>query len=294
MPDIPLNILGYGYVTSGTGTQNPTGPTAANTAFDVLPYLRDRKSIKLMAKQDQMAVCAAAMASVMAGVDMSVNGERTGIYFSVGHIPFEQHPLDVLYEKSIDKEKLSMARFATEALSALNPLMTFKCLPNMPVYHVSYNLQIEGPYFVTYPGAGQWVQALQQAITDIANGRVRYALVGAVADQLNPLVRHHINRTDPDATASLIDAACVFLLSGETSDKTLGVLSGVSSSYQPHDAFKLHVDNPMQRAIPEVQAGAADPALYIARQLDRSIPGQYPIALQTGDGMSCRLLLEVL
>lgn len=153
MSDLPVNILGYSWL-GPEGLSRDGAGDSRQTEFDVRPLLRDRKAIKFMAKQDQMAVHAAIRAVEKAGLEITALGKNAGLYFAVGSIPFEQQPLDVLYEKSIDAGAFSMQRFSSEASTALNPLLTFKCLPNMPVFHVSYNLHIQGPYYVTYPGAG--------------------------------------------------------------------------------------------------------------------------------------------
>ena len=87
-----------------------------------------------------------------------------------------------------------MRRFATEGYLAPNPLLTFRCLPNMPAFHVSINFDLQGPYLVTYPGAGQLYAALEEARVALETGAIDVALVGGVAHQRNFLVEHHVRR----------------------------------------------------------------------------------------------------
>src|SRR5207253_861874 len=85
--------------------------------------------------------------------------------------------------------------------------------PNMPTFHVSVNFDVQGPYFVTYPGPGQFYLALEAACTALAEGEVDVALVGGVAHQRNYLVRYHFSRLElPVAAEDLQDAAGCLVL----------------------------------------------------------------------------------
>jgi hypothetical protein len=53
---------------------------------------------------------------------------------------------------------------------------------------------MRGPYFVTYPDAGEFYLALESAAAALESGEVEVALLGAVADQNNFLVAYHFCR----------------------------------------------------------------------------------------------------
>ena len=77
-PDVPLILLGSHWV----GPQDlkwDQRPASAEAVFDVAPLLKDRKTIKLMAKQDRMALAAAAGALRQAGLSESDRRDRTGV-----------------------------------------------------------------------------------------------------------------------------------------------------------------------------------------------------------------------
>ena len=189
-----------------------TGMAAVCGAYDVGPYLRIRKMGKFMGKQDGLAVVAGARAVQAAGL-ASPLGERCGLYAAVGYIPFEAGDINRLIDASLDGDDFSMQRFAANAFGAINPLLTFRVLPNMPAFHVSLNLDIQGPYEVSYPGIGQFYTVLEGAIAAITSGIIDVALVGAVADQRNFLVEHHFSRlTPPVEPARLADAAAFIVL----------------------------------------------------------------------------------
>ncbi|MEE9466350.1 MAG: beta-ketoacyl synthase N-terminal-like domain-containing protein, partial [Candidatus Neomarinimicrobiota bacterium] len=170
-------------------------------------YLKTGKLRKFMGEQDAMAVVATGRALESAGLAGSL-GERVGLYLAVGYIPFEEHDIAGLLEHSMDDSGFSMELFTTKGYDAFNPLLTFRCLTNMPAYHISVNFDIRGPYFVTYPGIGQWYSALAEACTALQSSQIDVALVGAVAHQRNFLVAHHFSRIPaPVPVESLIDSA---------------------------------------------------------------------------------------
>ena len=207
-------------------------------------YLKSRKSRKYMGQQDHLAVMAAGDALASAGLGSESLRERGGLYLAVGYLPFEEEDIKTLVEYSTDSHGFSMKRFSTEGYNSVNPLLTFRCLSNMPAYHVSVNFDIQGPYFVTYPAAGQFYLALEEAIHALASGAVEYALVGGVAHQRNFLVTHHFDRLSPPLPAEDLTDAAGFLVLESTGDaERRGAairarLLDWSVSYLPHHPFE--------------------------------------------------------
>ena len=201
-----------------------------------------------MGKQDQLAVIAAGLAAKSAGMSDEDLRMKTGLYLCVGYIPFERQEIETIAKNSSSNGEFSMELFSTKGFEEVNPLLTFRCLPNMPIFHVSLNLNIQGPYFITYPGAGQFYLALEQAVFALESREIDYALVGGVADQNNFLVQHHFQRLGFDAS-QLLDAAgflCLGRGNGQqrlvkykilfSSDKADG-----TSAVQPYGAATLPI-----------------------------------------------------
>jgi hypothetical protein len=179
---------------------------------DPAPYLKAPKLRKYMGVQDDLAVVAAGRAIESAGL-RDVPPERIGLYLAVGYIPFEQSDLEPLLAASLEDGRISMERFSTAGFRAVNGLLTFRCLPNMPAFHISVNCNIQGPYFVTYPGPAQFYLALEEAVHALLEGTIDAALVGGVAHQRNFLVAYHFSRLDvPIAFDDLRDAAGCLVL----------------------------------------------------------------------------------
>ena len=206
-------------------------------------YLRTPKNRKFMGAQDHLAVCAAGRALASAGLTAGDLRTRAGLFLAVGFIPFERQDIDALITSSLEGDRISLPRFGSEAFSVVNPLLTFRCLPNMPAYHVSACFDIQGEYYVTYPGAGQFYSALQEAIDALTNERIAIALVGSVADQTNFLVTHHHQRLRPPVPpAELRDGAGFLVLERAAEhDARRGPHRGrvlqLTTSYSPHDPF---------------------------------------------------------
>lgn len=192
-------ITGAGSVVLGEGSPDPT------------PFLKSRKNRKFMGRQDDLAVIAAGQAMASAAL---AGGERVGLFLAVGYIPFEASDIGPVLAESLDEQGLfSLRRFGEEGLHRAHPLLTFRCLPNMPAFHVSMNFDIQGPSCVVYPGPGQLYLALEEATAALDEGRVDAALVLGVAHQRNFLVEHHFSRVAaPADPASLRDAAGCLVL----------------------------------------------------------------------------------
>lgn len=221
-----------------TGLGQVTGPC------DVRPHLKSPKLRKFMGPQDALAVTAAARALDQAGLGGQPLGERAGLFIAVGHLPFEEEDIDRLLEGSLVDGAFSMRAFAEHGYHAVNPLITFKCLSNMPAFHASVNFDIQGPYFVTYPDVGQTYAALDEAAAALEDGRVDVALVVGVAHQKNFLVTHHARRVVPPAPLErLVDGAGCLVLETEQHAARRGARARarlVSSAlrYEPVDPFE--------------------------------------------------------
>ncbi len=243
---------------AGRVVLDPGAPTC-----DPLPFLKTRKSRKYMGVQDDLAVVSAGRALASAGLAGAPLGERTGLYLAVGYIPFQEQDIRPVLAASLEEGEFSMARFAGGGYQRAHPLLTFRCLPNMPAYHVSVNFDIQGPYLVTYPGAGQFYLALEEACAALREGRIDVALVGGVAHQRNFLVEHHFRRILPPVSADrLRDAGGVLVLETKAAAEARGAsikatLSSLAITYTPFDALE---EMPIHRESATVDGLAWTPA----------------------------------
>lgn len=269
-------------------------------ACDSTPWLRERKSRKYMGLQDELAVVAAGRALSAAGLCAPL-GSAVGLYMAVGYIPFERRDAQPVLMGSIDgAQRFSMERFASDGYLRAHPLVTFRCLPNMPAYHVSANFGIEGPYVIAYPGPGQMYLSMQQACAALEDRAIEVALCGGVAHQRNFLVEHHYARLLPEVTAERLRDAAGFVVlelaehARARGARLLAALDALDVDYRAFDPrSELPVANERWEGVPELDAGAelgpASLPIAISRCLDVAAPSGWQAAhvQLTRDGYSC-------
>ena len=280
----------------------------AEQKIDVLPWLLTKKMRKFMGKQDMLAVVAAGRCLANAGLPAPAQEEadpargersrqterealeafrrdRMGVYLSVGYIPFERGDIDGLAISSVDQNgEFSMERFGKDALLEVNPLLAFRCLPNMPIFHISLNFKIQGPYFIAYPGVGQFYLALEEALFALEDDRIDLALLGGVADQDNFLVAHHFKKSRNDnENFQPLDAGGFLCLERREAAKkrgaqALAILKDYRVSYQAPD---FEGNPPIFRETLKLRGQENVPSLAGARETgDYRGPGSLPVLLQ--------------
>ena len=247
-----------------------TGAGEAARGDDPTPYLKSRKTRKFMGLQDELAVVAAGRALESAGMAGRPLGPTVGLYLAVGYIPFEADDIDGILKNSTEDGRMSLKRFTSDGYQSANPLLTFRCLSNMPAFHISVNFDVQGPYFTTYPGPGQFYAALEMAQLALEGGQAEAVIVGAVAHQRNFLVEHHHARLMPPVEAAqLVDgAACLVLESAERAKSRGAVpkarLADVSVDYRPFDPFLVTKQAVEQ---PASDSGAASLPVALCRAI---------------------------
>lgn len=217
-PGNSVVVTGLGYevppaiqlwIESGISGLLPDGELLSHDA-DPLPFLRVRKTVKFMSKQDRLAMSAAAMAVKASGLPADELELQALIVMGVGPISFQKdEAMQVAVNSSVNGE-FSMDRFCREAYGSVNPMLLFACLPNMPAYHISVNLRIRGGYGLTYPSCAENYMAFRNAVCELEEGRVSAVLYGGVADQQNFLVQNHHRKTGQGLPAP--DCSCFLVL----------------------------------------------------------------------------------
>jgi 3-oxoacyl-(acyl-carrier-protein) synthase len=261
-----------------------TGRGHVTGACDPRPYLKNPKMRKFMGPQDALAVVAAARALEAAGLAGRDLGERAGLYIAVGHLPFEEEDIDRLLDGSLVDGRFSMKAFAEGGYHAVNPLITFRCLSNMPAFHASSNFDIQGPYLVTYPDVGQTYAALDEARAALLEGRVDVALLVGVAHQRNFLVEHHARRvTPPQDVERLVDAAGCLVLERPGRAPARARLERLDLGYEPLHPFE-ETRAPEESFSPDVELPGELGAASMPVALSLAPAGAFTHAARTRDG----------
>lgn len=147
--------------------------------FNPSDFISQRKMIKLMNREAQMAVSAAALAIDDAGIRDHYSPYRTGLYLGTGLTSGELEDLIRLVKNSIDENDcFSYQRLGLEALPNCNPLLSFKILTNMPLCYISILFQVKGPNLIFNPWSGNTAQAIGEGMFAIKQGEIDCAIVG--------------------------------------------------------------------------------------------------------------------
>lgn len=214
----PVVVTGFGWETSPETGDYLVGRIDRipddRLSHDCRPveFLKKRKTMKFMSKQDRLALSAAGKALSASGAEVDRLRSGCGVFMSVGHIPFQRDEAERICTLSTENGRFSMKAFSTKGYDDVNPILAFACLPNMPAHHISANFDLQGEYFITYPGAAQLYTALREAVERLAEGQLEFVLLGGVADQNNFLVENHFRKTDPEGRVRAVDAAGFMML----------------------------------------------------------------------------------
>lgn len=164
--------------------------TAARIA-DFVPekFIHQRKSLKVMARDIQLAVAAAKLALEDSGLDVSgFNHERFGVITGSGVLNHELEELAASVKSSLGANgALDLKKFGEEGMGSLFPLWLLKYLPNMPACHISILFNLQGPNNTITTGPSAGLQAVGEAFRIIQRGSADQMLAGAAESKVNPV-----------------------------------------------------------------------------------------------------------
>ena len=179
---------GIDYVSFYEGSPwKPVG--AAVRDFNPEKYIAQRKALKVMARDIQLAVAAAALSLDDAGMRSSVfDRGRFGVIVGSGVLNHELDELAYSVQNSLDSEgRLDLNKFGEDGLPALFPLWLLKYLPNMSACHVSILFDLQGPNNTITTGASAGLQAVGEAYRIVERGAADVMLAGGAESKLNPV-----------------------------------------------------------------------------------------------------------
>jgi len=145
--------------------------------------LPDRKAVKLMSRESQLAVFAAVEASQRAQLensDCSTSPNRMGAFAAAGYEVSSLSDSESMLAAARDPNEPSrilLSRLFTEGRDAYNPLSPLKILPNMPLFHAALALKVQGPHLSLGSSPAAGLVALGEASESIAAGDCDLALV---------------------------------------------------------------------------------------------------------------------
>ena len=176
-----------------------------------------RKSVKVMARDIELAVAAADLAFRDSGIttrgidpeNVDIESKRLGCNIGAGLIFTDLDELGAAVNTAAPGGDFDMKRWGNEGLDNLTPLWLLKYLPNMLSCHVTIIHGAEGPSNTITCGDASGQLSVNEAARTIARGAADVVIAGGAESKLNPmgllrqrlLRRLCVSRNDSPASA---------------------------------------------------------------------------------------------
>ena len=149
-----------------------------------------RKNLKIMARDIQLAVGTAKLALEDAGLfDERGDPERFGVEFGASMISSDLDEIAASAKECAGGPmKFDYKHWGTHAMGAMPPLWMLKYLPNMPACHVSILYDLQGPNNSLTQSEAAGTLAICEAFRIIARGAADVMLAGGCDSRIHPLL----------------------------------------------------------------------------------------------------------
>jgi 3-oxoacyl-[acyl-carrier-protein] synthase II len=173
----------------------PTGVGAEIQDFDLKNYSLPRywtalrKTKKYLARDIQLAVAAAQLAVVDAGLaEGGVDPTRIGIDLGAGLISSELDELAPAIGQAYGAGKsFDFQAWGRESIEMIEPIWLLKYLPNMLACHISILMDCQGPSNTITEADASSNLAIAEAARIIARGRADVMITGGADSKIHPL-----------------------------------------------------------------------------------------------------------
>lgn len=162
--------------------------------FKASKYVANRKSLKVMCRDIQIAVAASALAWQDAGfTPESVTPDRAGVSIGAGLFNNELEELAESFRLSASESGFDTRAFGQAGMAQLFPLWLLKYLPNMPACHITIAHGLRGPSNTLTADASSSAAAIEEAFHVIRRGSADVMMCGGAESKINAagLLRYH-------------------------------------------------------------------------------------------------------
>jgi 3-oxoacyl-[acyl-carrier-protein] synthase II len=157
--------------------------------FQPRKMVPQRKALKVMARDIQLATAAAELARVDCGLEpKEVEPERFGVVLGAGLIISDIEELaEAVVASRGEAGVYDSGRFGSSGREVMFPLWLLKHLPNMPASHISIFFNAQGPNNSITTACAAGLQAIGEATQIIQRGDADIMITGAVDSRIKPL-----------------------------------------------------------------------------------------------------------
>ncbi len=150
--------------------------------FNPRDHVKDGKTLRFMSRETRFAVCALVRCLEDAGVIVNETYDESDIalFAGTGSSGMDLADIENLLDNASNDDTglFDPRKFGQVALNRLNPLTSFKILPNMPPSVAAIQAGIKGANLIFNPWEGNALLALFEAMHEITSGRERIVFCG--------------------------------------------------------------------------------------------------------------------
>ncbi len=157
--------------------------------FSPEEFVKQRKTLKLMSREIQLAVAASYLAIQDAAIRQDeMDRTRFGICLGTGIINNDLDEVGAGIRGGLDDQgRFRMDRFGQAGIKSLYPLWFLKYLPNMPACHVAITHGLHGPSNTITTSCAASTQAVGESFRIIQRGDADLMLAGGTDSKINAM-----------------------------------------------------------------------------------------------------------
>lgn len=155
--------------------------------FDPKQFVKQRKSLKVMARDIQLGVSAADMAYTDAGLaGQAIDPERLGVVFGSDLMQCMPEDSATAFRRCTVDGRFDFQLWGSRAMEEIFPLWMLKYLPNMPACHIAIAQDARGPNNTHTLGEVSSLLAISEAVRTIERGQADAMIAGGTGSRIHP------------------------------------------------------------------------------------------------------------
>jgi 3-oxoacyl-[acyl-carrier-protein] synthase II len=154
--------------------------------FDPLEFVKPRKTLKVLARDSQLALAAASLARDDSRLTVeAIDPERFGVVMGAEVIRNALAEVAEPFRACIENDEYDFARWGEKGLRVCFPLGMLKLLPNMPACHISIAHDARGPNNSICLRETSSLSAISEARRALERGAADAMMVGGTSSRVN-------------------------------------------------------------------------------------------------------------